>query len=71
MSAKNMPNPSTVLGRQLGQELRQLRQSAGVTMAHAATALDCTSGQGQSHRERPRCRQAAGPHGFTADIQGH
>ena len=37
--------PSTVLGRQLGDELRQLRESAGVTMAEAAEVLDCTKGK--------------------------
>jgi transcriptional regulator with XRE-family HTH domain len=45
MSAKNTPSPSTVLGRQLGEELRRLRETAGVTMADAAKALDCTTGK--------------------------
>jgi transcriptional regulator with XRE-family HTH domain len=45
MAAKKTPNPSTVLGRQLGDELRRLRESAGLTMADAAMALDCTSGK--------------------------
>ncbi|NGO69123.1 helix-turn-helix domain-containing protein [Streptomyces boncukensis] len=34
--------PSTVLGRQLGDELRRFREAAGVSMADAAEALDCT-----------------------------
>ncbi|MCN9239948.1 helix-turn-helix domain-containing protein [Streptomyces sp. RY43-2] len=37
--------PSTVLGRQLGDELRKLREAAGVSMAQAAEALDCTKGK--------------------------
>ncbi|MBD0839182.1 helix-turn-helix domain-containing protein [Streptomyces sp. TRM68416] len=37
--------PSTVLGRQLGEELRKFREAAGVSMAHAAEALDCTKGK--------------------------
>lgn len=37
--------PSTVLGRQLGDELRKLRDAAGVSMAEAAEALDCTKGK--------------------------
>jgi transcriptional regulator with XRE-family HTH domain len=45
MSAQNTSSPSTVLGRQLGEELRRLREAAGVTMADAATALDCTTGK--------------------------
>ncbi|WP_406085004.1 helix-turn-helix domain-containing protein [Streptomyces virginiae] len=42
-----MPNvkPSTVLGRQLGDELRRFREAAGFTTAAAATALDCTGGK--------------------------
>ncbi|MEU6296464.1 helix-turn-helix domain-containing protein [Streptomyces erythrochromogenes] len=42
-----MPNvkPSTVLGRQLGDELRRLREAAGLTTAAAARALDCTGGK--------------------------
>lgn len=37
--------PSTVLGRQLGDELRKFREAAGVSMAQAAEALDCTKGK--------------------------
>ncbi|MGP2436078.1 helix-turn-helix domain-containing protein [Streptomyces sp. JW3] len=37
--------PSTVLGRQLGDELRRLRDVAGVSMAEAAELLDCTKGK--------------------------
>ncbi|MFS8203102.1 helix-turn-helix domain-containing protein [Streptomyces sp. CWNU-52B] len=37
--------PSTVLGRQLGDELRRFREEAGVSMAEAAEALDCTKGK--------------------------
>ncbi|QKW00212.1 helix-turn-helix transcriptional regulator [Streptomyces sp. NA02536] len=42
-----MPNvkPSTVLGRQLGDELRRLRETAGLTTTQAAEALDCTKGK--------------------------
>ncbi|MFI5616280.1 helix-turn-helix domain-containing protein [Streptomyces sp. NPDC051567] len=42
-----MPNvkPSTVLGRQLGDELRRFREAAGFTTAAAAAALDCTGGK--------------------------
>ncbi|MEV7087258.1 helix-turn-helix transcriptional regulator [Streptomyces sp. NPDC093085] len=42
-----MPNvkPSTVLGRQLGDELRRFREVAGLTTTHAAEALDCTKGK--------------------------
>ncbi|MES5821514.1 helix-turn-helix transcriptional regulator [Streptomyces sp. RG80] len=42
-----MPNvkPSTVLGRQLGDELRRLREAAGLTTTQAADALDCTKGK--------------------------
>lgn len=39
------PNPSTVLGRQLGDELRRLREAAGYTTSEAAEALDCTKGK--------------------------
>ncbi|WP_406123555.1 helix-turn-helix domain-containing protein [Streptomyces canus] len=38
-------NPSTVLGRQLGDELRRLRERAGLTTVQAADALDCTKGK--------------------------
>ncbi|WEH35905.1 helix-turn-helix transcriptional regulator [Streptomyces sp. AM 4-1-1] len=38
-------NPSTVLGRQLGDELRRLREAAGLTTTQAAEALDCTKGK--------------------------
>lgn len=34
--------PSTVLGRQLGDELKRLREAAGVSMAEAAEVLECT-----------------------------
>ncbi|MFC8196129.1 helix-turn-helix domain-containing protein [Streptomyces sp. NPDC057298] len=37
--------PSTVLGRQLGDELRRFRETAGVSMAEAAELLDCTKGK--------------------------
>ena len=37
--------PSTVLGRQLGDELKRFREAAGVSMAEAAEALDCTRGK--------------------------
>jgi len=37
--------PSTVLGRQLGEELRKIREFAGVSMSQAAEALDCTKGK--------------------------
>ncbi|MFG2989920.1 helix-turn-helix domain-containing protein [Streptomyces sp. NPDC048257] len=42
-----MPNvkPSTVLGRQLGDELRRSREAAGLTTATAAEVLDCTKGK--------------------------
>ncbi|MHC8422606.1 helix-turn-helix domain-containing protein [Streptomyces sp. NB004] len=42
-----MPNvkPSTVLGRQLGDELRRLREAARLTTTQAAEALDCTKGK--------------------------
>ena len=38
-------SPSTVLGRQLGDELRRLREAAGLTTVDAAEALDCTKGK--------------------------
>ncbi|WP_282697049.1 helix-turn-helix transcriptional regulator [Streptomyces sp. CC208A] len=38
-------NASTVLGRQLGDELRRLREASGLTTAQAAEALDCTKGK--------------------------
>ena len=38
-------SPSTVLGRQLGDELRRLRESARLTTSEAAEALDCTKGK--------------------------
>lgn len=37
--------PSTVLGRQLGDELKRFREAAGVSMAEAAEVLDCTKGK--------------------------
>lgn len=42
-----MPNvkPSTVLGRQLGDELRRFREAAGLTSTAAAMVLDCTKGK--------------------------
>ncbi|MFD3518355.1 helix-turn-helix domain-containing protein [Streptomyces sp. NPDC058657] len=42
-----MPNvkPSTVLGRQLGDELRKFRERAGLSTAEAAEFLDCTKGK--------------------------
>jgi transcriptional regulator with XRE-family HTH domain len=42
-----MPNvkPSTVLGRQLGDELRRFREAVGLTTTGAAEALDCTKGK--------------------------
>ncbi|MBW1603098.1 helix-turn-helix domain-containing protein [Streptomyces sp. JJ66] len=42
-----MPNvkPSTVLGRQLGDELRRYRENAGLSTADAAEVLDCTKGK--------------------------
>ncbi|MFI5754622.1 helix-turn-helix domain-containing protein [Streptomyces sp. NPDC051569] len=43
--ARRTEKPSTVLGRQLGEELRKFRESAGITMASAAEALDCTKGK--------------------------
>jgi transcriptional regulator with XRE-family HTH domain len=38
-------SPSTVLGRQLGDELRRLRETAELTTTQAAEALDCTKGK--------------------------
>ncbi|MEV0302511.1 helix-turn-helix domain-containing protein [Streptomyces prasinus] len=38
-------SPSTVLGRQLGDELRRLREAATLTTTQAAEALDCTKGK--------------------------
>ena len=42
-----MPNvkPSTVLGRQLGDELRRFREAVGLSTAAAAVILDCTKGK--------------------------
>ncbi len=42
-----MPNvkPSTVLGRQLGDDLRRFRESAGMSTADAAEVLECTKGK--------------------------
>lgn len=37
--------PSTVLGRQLGDDLRRFRESAGMSTADAAEVLDCTKGK--------------------------
>ncbi|MEU5751756.1 helix-turn-helix transcriptional regulator [Streptomyces sp. NPDC047829] len=37
--------PSTVLGRQLGDELRRYREAAGLSTTEAAEALDCTKGK--------------------------
>ncbi|KUO16816.1 helix-turn-helix domain-containing protein [Streptomyces dysideae] len=45
LAKSTTPNPSTVLGRQLGVELRRLREAAGLTTAQAAEALDCTKGK--------------------------
>ncbi|MCY0957631.1 helix-turn-helix domain-containing protein [Streptomyces sp. H27-H5] len=45
MEAKSTITPSTVLGRQLGDELRRLREAAGLTTTDAADALDCTKGK--------------------------
>lgn len=44
---KDMPTvkPSTVLGRQLGDELKRFRDAAGVSMSEAAALLDCTKGK--------------------------
>lgn len=38
-------NASTVLGRQLGDELRKFRERAGLSTAGAAEFLDCTKGK--------------------------
>ncbi|MHA5051774.1 helix-turn-helix domain-containing protein [Streptomyces sp. SD15] len=35
--------PSTVLGRQLGDELKRFREATGVSMTEAAEVLDCTN----------------------------
>ncbi|GHJ34927.1 helix-turn-helix transcriptional regulator [Streptomyces sp. TS71-3] len=42
-----MPNvkPSTVLGRQLGDDLRSFREQAGMSTADAAAVLECTKGK--------------------------
>ncbi len=45
LAKSTTPNPSTVLGRQLGDELRRLRERAGLTTTQAAEALDCTKGK--------------------------
>ena len=45
LAKSNTANPSTVLGRQLGEELRRLREAAGLTTVQAAEALDCTKGK--------------------------
>ncbi|UNS98186.1 helix-turn-helix domain-containing protein [Streptomyces tubbatahanensis] len=46
MPTKNSSvSPSTVLGRQLGDELRRLREAADMTTTQAAEALDCTKGK--------------------------
>ncbi|GAA3617978.1 helix-turn-helix domain-containing protein [Streptomyces chitinivorans] len=37
--------PSTVLGRQLGDDLRRFRENAGLSTADAAEVLDCTKGK--------------------------
>ncbi|MGP2437210.1 helix-turn-helix domain-containing protein [Streptomyces sp. JW3] len=37
--------PSTVLGRQLGDELRRYREAVGMSTTEAAVALDCTKGK--------------------------
>ncbi|MCC3651714.1 helix-turn-helix domain-containing protein [Streptomyces sp. S07_1.15] len=37
--------PSTVLGRQLGDDLRRFRERAGMSTADAAEVLDCTKGK--------------------------
>ncbi|MFJ2587783.1 helix-turn-helix domain-containing protein [Streptomyces sp. NPDC087538] len=37
--------PSTVLGRQLGDELRRFRENSGLSTAEAAEVLDCTKGK--------------------------
>ncbi|MEE1755776.1 helix-turn-helix domain-containing protein [Streptomyces sp. SP18CS02] len=43
--ARSPEKPSTVLGRQLGDELRRFRESSGLTTADAAAVLDCTKGK--------------------------
>jgi transcriptional regulator with XRE-family HTH domain len=45
LAKSTTPNPSTVLGRQLGDELRRLREAAELTTAQAAEVLDCTKGK--------------------------
>ncbi|MFE2721738.1 helix-turn-helix domain-containing protein [Kitasatospora sp. NPDC059327] len=46
MPEEKTPNaPSTVLGRQLGDELRAMRERAGMTTADVAAELDCTKGK--------------------------
>ncbi|WP_016909963.1 helix-turn-helix domain-containing protein [Streptomyces xiaopingdaonensis] len=46
MSARtSAERPSTVLGRQLGDELRRLREAAGLSTTDAADVLDCTKGK--------------------------
>ncbi|MFI8081464.1 helix-turn-helix domain-containing protein [Kitasatospora sp. NPDC086009] len=46
MEGEKAPNaPSTVLGRQLGDELRTMRERAGLTTADVAAELDCTKGK--------------------------
>jgi transcriptional regulator with XRE-family HTH domain len=42
-----MPNvkPSTVLGRQLGDDLRSFREKAGMSTGDAAAVLECTKGK--------------------------
>ncbi|MEV5592565.1 helix-turn-helix transcriptional regulator [Streptomyces sp. NPDC052496] len=45
MVLESAAHPSTVLGRQLGDELRMLREAAGLSTALAAEALDCTKGK--------------------------
>ncbi|MFF3762502.1 helix-turn-helix domain-containing protein [Streptomyces sp. NPDC001922] len=44
MAASSYP-PSTVLGRQLGGELRTLREQKGFSTADVAAALECTKGK--------------------------
>ncbi|MET9951477.1 helix-turn-helix transcriptional regulator [Streptomyces sp. NPDC006339] len=46
MQGRRTPEkPSTVLGRQLGDELRKFREAASMTTADAAARLDCTKGK--------------------------
>ncbi|MCZ9340420.1 helix-turn-helix domain-containing protein, partial [Streptomyces sp. TRM76130] len=45
LTKSSTANPSTVLGRQLGEELRRLREAAQMTTTQAAEALDCTKGK--------------------------